>query len=91
MSFGDGIAYFCAHIEERHGKMWASLAFVGIIGGALFIGMLFGYLITAEGRWDADRMYPNQLPCSESHVCDTFHGYVAHDLKQWWNEDIKKL
>lgn len=91
MSFGDGIAGICASVEERHGAAWAWVTFIGILGGILLTGVLFAFVVNEYVEWDVGRQYPNQTPCSEPHVCDTFHSFVLHDIKHWWNEDVKKL
>lgn len=81
MAFGEGIAGVCADIEEHHGPIWAWVSFIGIFGGAILTGLLIGWVSSEHIDWTVGREFPNQPPCSEPHVCDTFHGYLVHDIR----------
>jgi len=85
MSFGDGIASVCELVARKYGAFAGFCTFIAIVGGAITCGILVGQLDIEYTKWSVERQHPDQPPCSEPYVCDTFHNYVMHDLKQAWN------
>jgi hypothetical protein len=90
MSFGDGIAGLCRRVEETHGTFAAWCTLVGFFGGTILLGLSIGWVTCEHVEWTVGREYPNQAPCNQAHVCDTFHGFLAYEIHDWWNNDVKK-
>jgi hypothetical protein len=84
MLFGDGLASLCAEVEEKYGAFAAWVTFFGLIGSAIGIGLLTTWLSCAHAEWTVGRKYPNQTPCNQPHVCDTFHGFLVYEAQDFF-------
>ena len=74
---------FRNEIVEALAKLCASFVVIGFM-------IILPLLICEHICWVVDMQFPEQSPCNQPNVCDTFHQDLKHDALDFWNNDVKK-